>query len=126
MSTMVISATRGWICTDPDCLQHSKKLSDMSWEYIECREYPDGKFIVCGACVDLLDFGTDTVNDYVSGYYDSLAALISEYGVVESLHIAAECVFEQLGLEEMDFCIPLASFEEAESYIQDYTAPKNV
>lgn len=117
--------SQGWICTDPDCMQYGKKLSDMSWQYIECREYPNDRFIVCGTCIDLLDYGTEKVNDYVSGYYESLAALVAaDSSANESLQIAAECVFEQLPLDQMDFCISRASFEEAESYIKKYIAER--
>lgn len=122
-----------WICTDPDCLQYGKQVSEKEFEYIECREFPDNQFVVCGMTIDLEDYSLFEVNDYVSGYYDSVLELATSvaarYGDqakdidtinCEFYRICAECIFEQQDLLEMSFTSKFDTFEEAENFVSNY------
>lgn len=116
-----------WICTDPDSLQHSKQLNDHTWSYIETRNIPeetergiDYISIVVHAVVDLHDYTLDEIWDVCSGYYNSFEEMVEQYGFRESLHIMAECIFEQMRFDEMEFCAKQNSFEEAERFIMDW------
>lgn len=122
-----------WICTDPDCLQYGKQVSKKEFEYIECREFPDNQFVVCGMTIDLEDYSLFEVNDYVSGYYDSVLELATSVAVrhngqttdIQDIHneffrICAECIFEQQNLIEMSFTSKFDSFAEAENFVSNY------
>lgn len=91
-----------YVCTDPDCAQYMAKISDTVYSYIEYREWFDG-YIVCHAVVDLKDFSLDEIYAYCSPYYSSLEQMVQDYGFRGALQIMAECIFEQLGVNEMEF-----------------------
>lgn len=116
-----------WICTDPDSLQHSKQINDHTWSYIESRNIPENTVhgvdyfpVVVHTVVDLHDYTLDEIWDVCSGYYNSFEEMVEQYGFREALHIMAECIFEQMRFDEMEFCAKQNDFEEAEQFIQDW------
>lgn len=116
-----------WICTDPDSLQHSKQLNDHTWSYIETRNTPEETErgvdyfpVVVHAVIDLHDYTLDEIWDVCSGYYQSFEEMVEQYGFREALHIVAECIFEQMRFDEMEFCAKQNGIEEAEKFIRDW------
>ena len=91
-----------WICSDPDCAQYYHRQTDYVYSFVEVRESMSG-FHVCHAVVDVRDYTIDELWQRVFGYYVSFEEIVSAYGFRESFHIIAECVFEQLGLNEMGY-----------------------
>lgn len=116
-----------WICTDPDCMQHSKKINDYTWYYIEIREGLEPSShgvvkvpVVVSAVIDLQTYTLDDIWDACSGYYDSFEQIVQQYGFREAFHIMAECIFEQLPFDEMEFCAKQNNIEEAKAFIQEW------
>ena len=91
-----------YTCTDPDCAQYMAKVTDTRYSYIEYREW-FGNYIVCHAVVDLQDYTLDEICTYCSSYYASLEQMVADYGFRGALQIMAECIFEQLGFDDMEF-----------------------
>lgn len=91
-----------YTCTDPDCAQYFAKISDTRYSYIEYRQW-FGKYIVCHAVVDLIDYSVSDITQYCSTYYDSLEQIVADYGFCGALQIMAECIFEQLTFDDMEF-----------------------
>jgi len=106
-----------WICTDSDSAQYHLQIDDLKWAYVEVREIHNG-WAVCHAVVDLRDFTLDELWDYCSTYYNSYEQMVSCYGFREALQIMAECVFEQLSFDEMEFNIEKKTLAEAEKFIR--------
>lgn len=92
----------GYVCTDPDCAQYCAKISDARYSYIEYRELFK-ECVVCHAVIDLTDYSLDEITRYCSSYYNSLEQMVQEYGFRGSLQIMAECIFEQLDFDDMEF-----------------------
>jgi len=116
-----------WVCTDPDSLQHSKQINDHSWSYIETRDIPENTGhgvdyfpVVVHAVIDLQDYTLDEIWDVCSGYYQSFEEMVEQYGFREALHIMAECIFEQLPFDEMEFCVKKDNIDEAEKFIKEW------
>lgn len=114
-----------YICTDPDCGQYGEKVNDFSWSYIEIRELGDGSYAACHAVVDLKDYTLDTLWKYCSGYYDSYEEMVATYGFRRALQVMAECVFEQLNFEEMEFNKTFETFEEANAFVTGWIQQGN-
>ena len=95
-----------YTCTDPDCSQCRAKISNTRYSFIEYREW-FGKYIVCHAVVDLQDYSLDEIYGYCSAYCCksdiSVDRIIEDYGFREALAIMAECIFESLSFDEMEF-----------------------
>lgn len=91
-----------YACTDPDCSQYKAKISNTRYSFIEYREW-FGNYVVCHAVVDLQDYSLDEICGYCSAYYDSLEQMVADYGFRGALAIMAECIFESLSFDEMEF-----------------------
>jgi len=110
-----------WICSDSDCSQHYKRVSDTVYSFIEVRTYQPEKetYAVCQAVVDLHNYTVSELREICSSYYPSLEEIVASYGVDESLHIIAECVFEQLPLYEVEIINSFDSYESASRCIAE-------
>lgn len=109
-----------FICSDPDCAQYYRKVNDFVYIFIEARGFPDGGYVVCETAVDVRWYSLDELWAYCSGYYDSFEDMIAAYGFREAIHIVAECVFEQLNFDDMEFAIEQDSMEEAIKFIHEW------
>jgi hypothetical protein len=104
--------TNGWGCTDPDCLQYQKALSDTKFNMVQAFEMPDTSFVIAKGIIDLEDYSDDETNNYVSSYYESMDALKNEYGA-DANRIIAECIFESL--QPIDYAYRYPAENEAEA-----------
>ena len=105
-----------FVCTDSDCAQYAERISDTQYSYIEYREC-FGEYIVCHAVIDLTDYSLDEIVEYCSTYYNSLEQIVADYGFRKSLRIIAECIFEQLTFDDMEFNVVQKSEGAAIRYI---------
>lgn len=108
-----------YTCTDPDCAQYMAKVTDTRYSYIEYREW-FGNYIVCHAVVELQDYTLDEICTYCSSYYDSLEQMVADYGFRGALQIMAECIFEQLGFDDMEFNAEQKSEGAAIKFIHEW------
>ena len=96
-----------YTCTDPDCAQYMAEVTDTRYSYIEYREW-FGNYIVCHAVVDLQDYTLDEICTYCSS------------GFRGALQIMAECIFEQLGFDDMEFNAEQKSEGTAIKFIHEW------
>lgn len=108
-----------YTCTDPDCTQYMAKVTDTKYSYIEYREW-FGNYIVCHAVVDLQDYTLGEICTYCSSYYASLEQMVADYGFRGALQIMAECIFEQLGFDDMEFNAEQKSEGAAIKFIHEW------
>lgn len=108
-----------YVCTDPDCAQYMAKISDARYSYIEYRE-GFGSYIVCHAVIDFQDYSLDEIIRYCAPYYDSLEQMVRDYGFREALRIMAECIFEQLDFDDMEFNAEQKSERAAINFINKW------
>jgi len=101
----------GWVCTDPDCFQYQKALSETMFNMVQAFEMPDSRFVVAKGIIDLEDYNGKEIADYVTAYYDSVEHLKIEYGA-KSNGIIAECIFESL--QPVDYAYQFPAVDEAD------------
>lgn len=120
-----------WICTDSDCSQYCKINSDGTYSFIEkvwldiCNGdpgYPDKKYTVKTALVDLNDYTEYEKECNISGYYDSIESLREIYGD-DSDQIIAECIFEEM-TDGSASTTEMMTEKEADDYIQKYISER--
>ena len=103
-----------------DDLQWCKKVSDHEFEFVEVRsQLNPGDFDVVTGSVDISDYSEDDLYDYVSGYYDSLHAVVTQYPD-DYLQVIAECIFEQTQEVELTSFGSYTSEDEAEKEALKY------
>jgi len=108
----------GWVCTDTDCFQYQKALSETMFNMIQALEIPDTGFIVVTGIIDLEDYTEKETEFFVAAYYDSVAHLKIEYGS-KSNGIIVECIFESLQPIDYAYQFPAANEEEAKKIVHD-------
>lgn len=108
-----------YICTDPDCAQYVTKISDTKYSFIEYRELSE-TYVVCHAVIELSDYTLDEICTYCAPYYNSLEQMVADYGFRETLRIMAECIFEQLSFDDMEFNVEQKSEGAAIKYIHEW------
>lgn len=102
---------RGWIRTDD--LQWRRKVKTRVYDLIEVREEPDS-YTVAFDRIDLDEFTEEEIYRYISGYYDSVEEIKTQYGK-DANGIIAECIFEQMTGVEIGSCFgPYENEDEAE------------
>lgn len=120
-----------WICTDSDCSQYCKINSDGTYSFIEkvwldiCKGdpgYPDKKYTVKTALVDLNDYTEYEKECNISGYYDSIESLREIYGD-DSDQIITECIFEEM-TDGSASTTEMMTEKEADDYIQKYISER--
>lgn len=110
---------KDWICTDSDTSQYCRKINDYSYEFIEIRE-AISEYVVCTVSIDIRDYSLDELWNYCSGYYCSYEQMVEQYGFREAIRIIAECVFEQMGYDEMEYNFIQDSFDKAIKFVHKY------
>ena len=108
----------GWACTDPDCFQYQKALSETMFNMVQAFEMPEIGFVVVKGIIDLEDYTEKEIHDFVTAYYDSVAHLEIEYGS-KSNGIIAECIFESLQPVDYAYQFPAVNEVEAKKIVHD-------
>ena len=116
-----------WICTDSDNSQYCKINSDGTYSFIEniCKGdpgYPDKKYTVKTALVDLDDYIEHEKECNISGYYDSIESLREIYDDYSN-QIIAECIFEEM-TDGSASTTEMMTEKEADDYIQKYISER--
>ena len=120
-----------WICTDSDNSQYCKINSDGTYSFIEkvwldiCKGdpgYPDKKYTVKTALVDLDDYIEHEKECNISGYYDSIESLWEIYDDYSN-QIIAECIFEEM-TDGSASTTEMMTEKEADDYIQKYISER--
>ena len=120
-----------WVCTDSDSSQYCKINSDGIYNFIEkvwldiCKgdpSYPDKKYTVKTALVDLNDYTDHEKECNICGYYDSIESLREIYGD-DSDQIIAECIFEEM-TDGSASTTEMMTEKEADDYIQKYISER--
>lgn len=62
----------------------------------------------------------DEICTYCSSYYASLEQMVADYGFRGALQIMAECIFEQLGFDDMEFNAEQKSEGAAIKFIHEW------
>ena len=111
-----------WILTDPDCYQYGKKINDTIWEYIELREVGDFSspfYWVYRSYIDLDDYTSEEIDNYVTGYYENVNEVHEIYGD-DANQIIIECIFENLPAIEHGFVKEFKFESDAVDFIHKY------
>lgn len=120
-----------WVCTDSDSSQYCKINSDGTYSFIEkvwldiCKGdpgYPDKKYTVKTALVDLDDYTEHEKECNISGYYDSIESLREIYDDYSD-QIIAECIFEEM-TDGSASTTEMMTEKEADDYIQKYISER--
>lgn len=129
----MIVEKNGWFCTDPDCMQHCRKVTETAFELIQavwldtCGDDPKAKnrindadnFAVCVGFVDLVLCDEKDIEGIISSYGYSIKSAHDIYG--ESANqIIAECLFENGCLHNGNSIAGVVSWDDAEKVIQKY------
>jgi len=101
-----------WVCTDSNCFQYQKALSETMFNMVQVIEMPDTGFIVVKGIIDLEDYTEKETENFVTAYYDSVEHLKIEYGS-NSNGIIAECIFESL--QPVDYAYQFPAIDETEA-----------
>lgn len=91
-----------WILTDDDSSQYLKPISEDKFDCIEVRGLPGGKFAVVRSVLDLDIIPREELEHIIESYYESVDEVFDTYGEIGAAQIMAECLFEQLPVDEMD------------------------
>lgn len=108
-----------YICSDSDCAQYYRRINDYTFVFIEIRELFTEEYIACSSTIDIRGYGLDELWDYCSCYYPSFEDMVAEYGLRETLHIIAECIFEQLDFSEMELSLRFETWDDAEAFVKE-------
>lgn len=110
--------------TDNDCLQYVMALNEKDFICIQMDEIPleedNSSYIVRLQEISLEDYeseGSGSIEDYITGYYESVDAVFQQYGD-EANQIIAECIFEQQSESDADFAVSVNSEAAANAEIQ--------
>ena len=130
-----MNTINNWICTDPDCSQYAKPLSQTKFQLIEmslCSINPE-KHEVYEDTIDIDDYiyhnGEDgrkeletILNTYGYFYFYPVkdhVSICSKYKG-QAYQVMAECIFEYYGSFQASQLIITSTIEEAEEFIQEY------
>jgi hypothetical protein len=102
----------GWVCTDTDCFQYQKDLSETIFNMVQAFNISDTGFIIAKGIIDLDDYTEKEIECFVTAYYDSVGHLKNEYGA-KSNGIIAECIFESL--QPIDYAYQFPAINEAKA-----------
>ena len=100
---MTSTEVNGWILTDDDSSQYLKPIGEGRYDCIEVRRLQDDKYAVARATLDLDVLPREELESVVETYYDSVDEVFGTYGELGAAQVMAECLFEQLPKDEMDF-----------------------
>lgn len=129
----MVKENNGWFCTDNDCMQHCKKISETEFKFIQavwldtCHDDPKAKnakdesdnYAVCSGYIDLDLYSEKDIECALSPYgYDM--KFVREAYKEDMNQIIAECLFEENCLYDSGSIAGVVSWDDAEEIIQNY------
>lgn len=129
---MVIESN-GWFCTDPDCMQHCKKISETEFRFIQAvwLDTCDGdleakntkdesdNYGVCAGYIDLELYSEEDKECAIASYCYTMETIREIYKDAAN-QIIAECIFEDYCLYNNNLIDGVVSWDDAEQIIQNY------
>ncbi len=89
--------------TDGDLQCMFRKLSDVCFSYAEVRLTAPDEHVFCSKAVNINGYHPKKIEDIVTAYYFGGTKEIKETYKEKANQIIAECIFESLPLEDMDY-----------------------
>ena len=125
----MIIENNNWFCTDPDCMQFCRQVSENIFEFIQAvllNTYNDNmnNHAVCTGYVDLKCYSSNDIQ-YSIGSYGYTLESIKEIYAERTNQIIAECLFEDGYLYDNNSISGIISLCEAEKLIQKYIDETN-
>ena len=133
----MIKENNGWFCTDGDCMQHCKKISETEFQFIQAvwldtcngdiraenakAEYDN--YAVCTGYIDLDLYDIESIEGSLASYGYTLKSAKEIYGDTVN-QIIAECLFEDDYLYDSNSIAGVVSWDDAEQIIQKYIDSK--
>ena len=129
----MIKENNNWFCTDPDCMQYCKKISEKEYKFIQavwldtCRDDEKAEnakdesdnYAICSNYIDLDLYSQDDIESSLTSYCYTLDSVKEIYKDTTN-QIIAECLFEDNCLYDSCSIAGVVSWTEAEEIIQDY------
>lgn len=110
-----------WFCTDSDCDRIRRQIDDFTWSYIGPRELDNGHWVVSYATIDIRDYSLDELWAFCAPDYNSFEEIVELHGFRDALCVMSECVFEQLGFDDMEFNSEQQNLRSAIEFIKEWT-----
>ena len=107
-----------WVCTDPDCAQYRRCLSDKPgeevFELIQVQEIPGNHYVIARATIFARDIENE--REELMQMYDYSEENMQKMPRLEAVGILAECFFETYAFDNLeDKCFK--TYEKAEKYV---------
>ena len=132
----MVKENNGWFCTDPDCMQHCKKISETEFKFIQavwldtCGDDPRARnarnakdesdnYAVCVGYIDLNLYSDEDKEGSISSYCYTMESVKEIYEDAAN-QIIAECLFEDSCLYDSSCISDVVSWNDAEKIIQNY------
>ena len=129
----MIKENNGWFCTDPDCMQYCKKISETEYEFIQavwldtCGDDPVAEnakdetdnYTVCTGYIDLDLYSEEDKEGSIWSYGYTMDYVKEIYGNASN-QIIAECLFEDECLTDSHSIAGIVSWSDAEKVIQKH------
>jgi hypothetical protein len=129
----MIKARNDWCCTDPDCLQHGKKISETEFKFIQAvwldtcegdtrainAKDDSDNYAVCAGFIDLDLYPDEDIEGSIGSYGYTLKSIKEIYGE-DANYIIAECLFEDHCLYDCGSIAGVVSWDDAKVTIQNY------
>ena len=90
-----------WTNGDLQCI--FRKLSDVCFSFAEVRLTAPDEYVFCAKAVNINNYPPPKIEDIITAYYSGGTKEIKETYKEKANQIIAECIFESLPLEDMDY-----------------------
>lgn len=129
----MIRKNNGWYCTDNDCMQYCRKISETEYEFIQavwldtCGDDPRSEnaknesdnYAICTGYIDLDLYSEEDKEGSIGSYCYTMDSVKEIYGDAAN-QIIAECLFEDDCLVDGHSIAGVVSWDDAEKIIQKY------
>ncbi len=122
-----------WFCTDPDCMQYCKKISETEYKFIQAvwldtcgddkraenAKDESDNYTVCTGYIDLDLYSEDDKEGSIWSYGYTMDYVKETYGNAAN-QIIAECLFEDECLTDGHSIAGVVSWDDAKKIIEKY------
>lgn len=129
----MIKENNNWFCTDSDCMQYCKKVSETEFRFIQavwldtCGDDPiaenakdeSDNYAVCAGYIDLDLYAEDDIEGSLASYCYTMESVKEIYEDAAN-QIIAECLFEDDCLYDSNSIAGVVSWADADKIIQKY------